>query len=52
MLGNFPSKHSRINLPDLLSRERSSEENLNLKTKEDGEPISFLDQANYFGVRI
>ena len=49
MLGTFPSRHSRVNLPDLLNRPPSAEKNLNLALKQpEPEPVTVKEQAKYF----
>mmetsp|Transcript_41705 Transcript_41705/g.82023 ORF Transcript_41705/g.82023 Transcript_41705/m.82023 type:complete len:600 (+) Transcript_41705:77-1876(+) len=51
--GTFPSKHSRVDLTDLLSRNSSDEDlrkaqSLSKKKAKEEQPVTIREQANYF----
>lgn len=50
MLGTFPSKHSRVNLQELLARPDSKDKDLDKAAPPPAVPVTFLEQANYFSV--
>ena len=50
MLGTFPSKHSGVNLQELLTRPDSKEKDLDEAVPPPSVPVTYLEQANYFSV--